>query len=152
MTDNAPLLAVATPQIMADEGCELHAYPDPLSGGEPWTIGYGATGPDIGPSTVWTLEQAAASLGYRLEALCVALDGKIPWWRTLNLPRQAVLLNLSYNVGVGGMLKFVHMLAAAQAGNFSEAADQMLASSWARQVRNRANRLAGQMESGTIAG
>jgi len=23
------------------EGCELSAYPDPASGGAPWTIGYG---------------------------------------------------------------------------------------------------------------
>jgi hypothetical protein len=25
------------------EGCHLSAYPDPLSGGDPWTIGYGTT-------------------------------------------------------------------------------------------------------------
>jgi lysozyme len=30
--------------IMRSEGCKLAAYPDPGSGGEPWTIGYGHTG------------------------------------------------------------------------------------------------------------
>ena len=30
--------------IRDHEGCELHAYPDPGSGGEPWTIGVGHTG------------------------------------------------------------------------------------------------------------
>src|SRR5688500_784713 len=38
------------------EGCArrradglVEAYPDPGTGGEPWTIGWGATGPGIGP-------------------------------------------------------------------------------------------------------
>jgi lysozyme len=43
------------------EGCRLEAYPDPGSrDGHPWTIGYGATGPGIGPGVVWTQEQADA--------------------------------------------------------------------------------------------
>ncbi len=38
------------------------AYPDPGTGKEPWTIGWGATGPDIGPDTVWTQTQCDARL------------------------------------------------------------------------------------------
>ena len=38
------------------------AYPDPGTGGAPWTIGWGATGPDIGPGTVWTQAQCDARL------------------------------------------------------------------------------------------
>lgn len=40
----------------------VKAYPDPATGGAPWTIGYGSTGPDIGPNTVWSHEQANARL------------------------------------------------------------------------------------------
>lgn len=41
------------------EGCKLTAYPDPGSAdGNPWTIGWGSTGPDIRKGTVWTQEQA----------------------------------------------------------------------------------------------
>lgn len=41
------------------EGCRLKAYPDPGSAdGKPWTIGWGSTGSDIGPGTVWTQAQA----------------------------------------------------------------------------------------------
>lgn len=29
------------------EGLELEAYPDPATGGEPYTIGYGHTGPEV---------------------------------------------------------------------------------------------------------
>lgn len=37
------------------------AYPDPDSkNGEPWTIGFGSTGPDIGRGTIWTRAQAVA--------------------------------------------------------------------------------------------
>lgn len=40
------------------EGLSLKAYPDPLSGGDPWTIGYGATGRGIVRGLVWTKQQA----------------------------------------------------------------------------------------------
>jgi lysozyme len=50
------------------EGCKLKAYPDPGSrDGKPWTIGRGSTGPDIGPGTVWTQEQADARFEKDLE-------------------------------------------------------------------------------------
>lgn len=50
--------------IKSFEGCArmrsdglVESYPDPGTGGAPWTIGWGATGPDIGPGTVWTRAQ-----------------------------------------------------------------------------------------------
>lgn len=46
------------------EGCAqrrpdglYQAYPDPGTGGDPWTIGWGATGNDVRPGTVWTRQQ-----------------------------------------------------------------------------------------------
>ena len=42
------------------EGCRLRAYPDPLSGGDPWTIGWGSTGPDIFSGIEWTQAQCDA--------------------------------------------------------------------------------------------
>jgi GH24 family phage-related lysozyme (muramidase) len=51
------------------EGCakrrpdgSIEAYPDPGTGGAPWTIGWGATGPGIGPGTIWTQAQCDARL------------------------------------------------------------------------------------------
>lgn len=52
---------------------KVEAYPDPGTGGEPWTIGWGATGAGldgfgrIGPGTVWTQEQADNRLARDLE-------------------------------------------------------------------------------------
>ena len=44
--------------IKTFEGCKLTAYPDPGTGGDPWTIGWGATGPGIKKGIVWTQAQA----------------------------------------------------------------------------------------------
>ncbi len=51
------------------EGCArlrpdglFEAYPDPATGGAPWTIGWGATGSAIGPETRWTAAQCDARL------------------------------------------------------------------------------------------
>lgn len=40
------------------EGCRLVAYPDPGSGGDPWTIGYGHTGPEVIEGLEITQDQA----------------------------------------------------------------------------------------------
>lgn len=145
MTDNTALLALAGPQIAQEEGCRLTAYPDPLSGGEPWTIGYGhARG--VLPGTVWTQAEADDALSEDMDDTANALDGAIAWWRGLSLMRQAVLLSMAYQLGVSSLLGFPRMLACAQAGDFIGAADQMRASRWATQTPARANRLADQMQ------
>ena len=48
--------------IESFEGLELTAYPDPGTGGAPWTIGYGHTGPDVHPGETITHTQATALL------------------------------------------------------------------------------------------
>ncbi len=52
------------------EGCELSAYPDPASGGAPWTIGYGHTGPDVVPGL--TISQAQAEAWLKQDAAVAA--------------------------------------------------------------------------------
>jgi lysozyme len=42
------------------EGCKLTAYPDPATGRDPWTIGWGTTGKDIHKGLVWTQAQCDA--------------------------------------------------------------------------------------------
>ena len=51
------------------EGCarkrpdgRFEAYPDPGTGAEPWTIGWGATGAGIARGTVWTAQECEARL------------------------------------------------------------------------------------------
>ena len=40
------------------ESCQLTSYPDPITRGAPFTCGWGACGPEIGPGVVWTQERA----------------------------------------------------------------------------------------------
>lgn len=40
--------------IQEFESCRLEAYPDPGTGGDPWTIGWGETGPGIVKGVVWS--------------------------------------------------------------------------------------------------
>ena len=61
---NRRLGKAGTALIRQFEGCArkrpdgtVAAYPDPATGGDPWTIGWGATGKGIGPGTVWTQAQ-----------------------------------------------------------------------------------------------
>ena len=138
--------------IRADEGFRAEAYPDPLSGGDPWTVGFGCTGPGIVKGTVWTLIQASKEQMKRRQAIEVALDRAIGWWRQLSDERQDVLVNMAYQLGVAGMLAFHHTLTAAQAGEYDAAAAEMLDSHWATQTPKRAKRLALQMRTGARAG
>jgi lysozyme len=148
---------MTTPYLAADigrdEGLRLHAYPDPDTGAEPWTIGYGCTGADIRPGVVWTKAQADAALTQRIDQLQDQLDHLLPWWREVSDARQDVLVNMAYNLGVRGLLGFHTFLAAAQAGRSAAAADDLLVTDgrptrWARQVHGRATRLAQQWRDG----
>lgn len=88
-----------------------------------------------------------AVLGQRLsldqaERLLVAdamLDGaavlsRWPWAGGLDPARLAVLVNMSFNMGVDGLAGFRKTLALVQAGDYAEASREMLQSDWAEQV------------------
>jgi lysozyme len=148
---------MTTPYLAADighdEGLRLHAYPDPDTGAEPWTIGYGCTGADVRPGVVWTKAKADEALTRRIDQVQGQLDHLLPWWRQVNDARQDVLVNMAYNLGVRGLLGFHTFLAAGQAGRHAAAADDLLITDgrptrWARQVHGRAVRLARQWREG----
>jgi lysozyme len=73
---------------------------------------------------------------------------RFPWARTLDDARQGVLLNMIFNLGGAGLAAFKNTLEAVRVGHYTLAAEMMLQSKWARQVGNRADRLAEQMRSG----
>jgi lysozyme len=62
--------------------------------------------------------------------------------------RADVLVNMAFNMGVNGLLKFKKMIAAIDDRNYDEAAIEMLNSRWAVQVGKRANELSKQMRTG----
>lgn len=131
---------------LPDGRCQ--AYPDPLSGGDPWTIGYGHTGPEVRRGVIWTREQAERALVEDAESHAQELEERLPWVSTLDPVRRRVLHNMAFNLGVQGLLKFRNTLGMVRDGDYDGAARGMLASLWARQVKGRATRLADQMRTG----
>lgn len=93
------------------EGCArlrndglVAAYPDPGTGAEPWTIGWGATGHDhvhggrIGPGTVWTQAQCDERLAQdliRYAADVARALGQAPTTQ----PQFDALVSFHYNTG-----------------------------------------------------
>lgn len=76
------------------------------------------------------------------------LDRRLPWWREMAPARQNVLANMCFNLGIYRLLGFEHALTHMRAGQYDDAAREMLASKWARQVGARATRLAILMRTG----
>lgn len=90
------------------EGCArrrpdglIEAYPDPGSGGAPWTIGWGSTGPDIRQGTVWTLQQAQEALDAHMQHFMHGLLQRSPTLVSEPPRRIAAVLSWVYNCGFG---------------------------------------------------
>lgn len=83
------------------EGCELAAYPDPGTGGDPWTIGWGHTGPEVRKGVVWSQQQADAALLLDLKEAHAGMLKALPMAASYSGPRQAALTSWVFNVGAG---------------------------------------------------
>ena len=71
-----------------------------------------------------------------------------PWIGELAEVRRAVMINMAFNMGLPTLKTFRNTLGAVREGRYEDAAQGMLQSKWARQVKGRAVELAAQMESG----
>lgn len=126
----------------------LTAYPDPRSGGAPWTIGYGYTGREVHPGLVWTPAQCQAALRADVGTVTAGLTTAIPWWLHLDDPRQDVLVDMGFNLGIHGLLGFGSFLGFVRAGKYADAALDLRGTDWYDEVGHRAQRLVSQMASG----
>lgn len=131
-------------QLARDEGRRRSAYPDSLGY---WTIGIGRL---IDARRNGGLSDAEIDFLFAndLAAKEAELDAALPWWRDLDEVRGAVLLNMAFQLGTTGLLKFVNTLAYMHAHQWEKAAQGMRNSLWYRQTPNRAERLCQQMISG----
>lgn len=107
------------------------------------TIGYG-----LNIDAGITKEEAEMILVSRVVKIKNKLSTLIPSWNTLNGARQDVLINMAYNIGIDGLLKFKRMLARLNDRNYEEAAQEMKASKWAVQVKTRSTELIETMRDG----
>lgn len=109
------------------------------------TIGVGFNLDDVGLYP----EEIQFILDNRVRLVRTRLVAELPWFGRLNDVRQAVLIDMGFNLGVDGLLAFKRTLGSIERGDYKLAAEQMLESKWARQVKSRADRLSKMMETGT---
>jgi lysozyme len=131
-------------QLVAHEGLRLKPYRDTVG---KLTIGVGRNLDDVGISK----GEALGLLSNDVERVMEQLDQAIPWWAKLDGVRRAVLIDMGFNMGLGGLLGFKQTLSAVQSGDYQGAADGLLASKWATQVGQRAQDLARMMRTGVRA-
>lgn len=106
------------------EDCKLQAYPDPGTGAEPWTIGWGSTGPDIKKGTVWTQKQADDRLKVDTEKKAAAVNKLLGGSKTSQNQFDA-LVDFAYNLGEGNLAAST-LLKLHKIGNYRGASAQFV--------------------------
>lgn len=108
-TSGKVLGAAGTRLIQKWEGCErrqangtFNAYPDPGSrNGDPWTIGWGSTGPDVKQGVNWTQAQCDARFGQDMQRYVDGVARAIG--NAPTTPNQFdALVSFHYNTGAIG--------------------------------------------------
>lgn len=118
------------------EGLSLAAYPDPATGGDPWTIGYGATGPGIVKGVVWTQKQADDRFAADVARFASDVDALLGGAPTTD-NQFAAMVSLAFNVGIGNFREST-LLRLHKAGDHAGAQGQFI----------RWNRAAGKVMAG----
>ena len=109
----------------------------------------------------WTREgitetEARQVLNDELAKTREQLANKYPWFKTLDPVRQGAIIDMAYNMGMGGDKKglgsFKKALAAMEKGDYETAAKEFLDSQYAKDVGPRANAIADLIRYGNGAG
>ena len=123
----------------------LHAYQNHLGY---WTIGIGRLIDKRKGGGIST-EESAYLFANDLDTKLAGVRRRLPWFDRLDEARQGVLLNMAFQMGVDGLLRFKNTLAMIERGDYANAATGMLNSLWVReQTPARAKRLSEQMRTG----
>lgn len=131
-------------QLIREEGAESCAYQDSLGF---WTIGVGRL-IDSRKGNGLSNDEINYLLENDIKTKTREVLLALPWMPRLSEPRQAVLIGMAFQMGIGGLLKFKRTLGSIEDGQYTEAAAEMLDSAWAQQTPARAHRMAKQMETG----
>lgn len=82
--------------IARHEGFRPRAYRDTRGKGQPWTVGYGRTGPDVGPATTMTEPEALQWVVDRVRRDSAQMVGR-------GVQPNPGLLSFVYNAGINTM-------------------------------------------------
>lgn len=135
-------------QLMRDlekaEGFVPHAYQCPEGF---WTIGVGRL-IDKRKGGGITYGEAMFLLENDIQRREQELRQRLPIFVRLDPVRQRALMEMAFQLGTGGLLKFQRMLGAIGRSDWASAAAEALQSTWAQQTPARAHRLANMIASG----
>jgi lysozyme len=131
-------------QLKNEEGVIPHAYQDSLGF---WTIGVGRL-IDQRKGGLLYPDEIEYLLANDVKRKTDGLNDALPWFHLLDERRQAVLIQMAFQMGLKGLLAFSTTLSHVRVGRYAEAAVAMLESIWAKQTPERAKRLSKQMETG----
>lgn len=134
-----------TRQLRGDEGVRSTVYKDHLGYD---TIGVGRLVDSRKPGAGLKGHEIDYLLRNDIDERIEALTRRLPWFQDLDDARKGVLLNMSFQMGVDGLLGFKNTLAMVERGDYAGAAKGMLNSLWARQTPERAKRMSRQMLTG----
>jgi len=93
-------------------------------------------------------EEAFYLLNQDIDYFTDFLKDNLPFFDSLSENRQNVLVNMCFNLGTHGFMKFKKMINHVSKGQFEQAVAEMLDSKWIQQVPNRAMRLCEMMKEG----
>lgn len=88
--------------IKSFESCKLNAYPDPGTGGDPWTVGWGSTGHDVKKGTAWTQAQADSRFMQDVDKFSDGVSALLGSAPTTQGQFDA-MVSLAYNIGLGAL-------------------------------------------------
>tara|TARA_Y100000310_G_scaffold329679_1_gene399976 strand:+ start:1497 stop:1922 length:426 start_codon:yes stop_codon:yes gene_type:complete len=114
--------------LTADEGSVRHAYRD--SKGY-WTIGVGRL-IDKRRGDGISADEERYLLDNDVQKVVTALDIHMIWWRSMPEPAQRALCNMTFQMGLQGVLKFKKMIGALERRDYEGAAVEALDSKYAR--------------------
>lgn len=126
--------------LMAHEGVTRYPYTDHLG---KVTIGIGYNLSDRGLDEGLINQLYEKDVKYFYERLYE----DFLWFKNISSDRQIILIDMCF-MGYKKFCTFKKMLDALSHGNYDKAADEMLNSKWAEQVKGRAIRLAQAMRDG----
>lgn len=125
--------------LIHDEGFMSAAYQDHLGY---WTIGIGRL-IDRKRGGGITLDEAMYLLNNDIDRKYEEIVRRWPYFKQLSEVRQRAVMNMCFQLGVDGFLKFKKAIRAMEIGNFERAALELADSKWHKQTPSRARRICG---------
>ena len=131
--------------LKVHEGVETHAYKCSAS---KITVGVGR---NIDPEGGIGLsdDEVDYLLQNDIDRVVSELDSEYGWFAGLDDVRQDAMIDISFNLGQTRLRAFKNALAGMASGDWNEAADQFMDSSWSGQVGNRAKELTQMIRTGS---